>query len=196
MWICLIYSLLRHYCVSITLRRLKHRRFFTKSALRSSYPFPRHRNHCARVWTRQISAILHHHCISITLRRLKHRRFFTDSVLRPSHRSCYLLRRFSDFVLSKPIGWVLQRYFRLLSVLSNVGFRITSEASLWSFLSLATSILRHVLVVFVYQLVVELLYGSLLSVATSILRHVLGVFSYQLVVEFLYGCNRFCPFDL
>lgn len=39
MWTRQIYSLL-HRCVSITLNRLKHRRFFTESALWSSYPFP------------------------------------------------------------------------------------------------------------------------------------------------------------
>ncbi|CAN6878807.1 unnamed protein product, partial [Brassica oleracea] len=34
----LIYSLLRHCCVSITLSRLKHRQFFTESILRSPIP--------------------------------------------------------------------------------------------------------------------------------------------------------------
>lgn len=51
-WTRLIYSLLRHRCVSITLRRLKHQHFFTESTVQSSHPFPRSRNYCARVWAR------------------------------------------------------------------------------------------------------------------------------------------------
>ena len=81
-WTCQIFSLLRLRCVSITLRRLKHRRFFTESALRSSHPYPRPRNYCTRVWTRQIFSLLHHRCVCITIRRLKHQRFFTESTLR------------------------------------------------------------------------------------------------------------------
>ncbi|KAF3521328.1 hypothetical protein F2Q69_00047026 [Brassica cretica] len=38
-WTRQIYSVLHHRCVSITLNRLKHRRFFTESTLPPSYPF-------------------------------------------------------------------------------------------------------------------------------------------------------------
>ncbi|CAN6820899.1 unnamed protein product, partial [Brassica oleracea] len=44
-WIRMIFS----RCVSITLHRLKHRRFFTESTLQSFHPFPRCRSYCARV---------------------------------------------------------------------------------------------------------------------------------------------------
>ncbi|KAG5414490.1 hypothetical protein IGI04_002057 [Brassica rapa subsp. trilocularis] len=40
-WTRQIYSVLHHHCVFITLNCLKHQRFFTESALRSSYPIPR-----------------------------------------------------------------------------------------------------------------------------------------------------------
>ena len=65
-WIRQIFSVLRHRCVSITLRHLKHRRFFTELALRSSHPFSRRRYYGARVWICQIFSLLHQHCVSIT----------------------------------------------------------------------------------------------------------------------------------
>ncbi|KAG5414821.1 hypothetical protein IGI04_002388 [Brassica rapa subsp. trilocularis] len=49
-WTRQIYSVLHHHCVFITLNCLKHQRFFTESALRSSYPIPRCRYYCTRVW--------------------------------------------------------------------------------------------------------------------------------------------------
>ena len=77
----LIFSLLSHCSVSILLRRLKHRRFFTESALRSLHHFSRRHNYCARAWTCQISLLLCHRCVSITIHCLKHRRFFTEPAL-------------------------------------------------------------------------------------------------------------------
>ena len=43
---------------------------------------------------------------------------------------------------------------------------------------------------------VKFLFGSLLSLATSIFHLVLVIFVYQLIVEDLSGCNRFSPLDL
>ncbi|CAN7094486.1 unnamed protein product [Brassica rapa subsp. narinosa] len=43
---------------------------------------------------------------------------------------------------------------------------------------------------------VKCLYGSLLSLATSIFRHVFVIFVYQFIVENLSNCNRLSPLGL
>uniref|UniRef100_M4DXZ8 Uncharacterized protein n=1 Tax=Brassica campestris TaxID=3711 RepID=M4DXZ8_BRACM len=209
-WIRLIFSLLCHCCVSITLRRLKHRRFFTEV---TSHPFPHCRYYCARVWMRQIFTLLCLRCASITIRRLKHRRFFTDSVLQSP--SFSLIAR----ATVQECGFASSDcYYNIAaSPLHYAVSSIDGSSQCDPFLGAAivyggsqTSCYQNPLVGFfnvdfdffaffrmqALGLQVKLLYGSLLSLATSILRYVLIVSVYLFTFEDHSGCNRLSPWGV
>ncbi|CAH8318618.1 unnamed protein product [Eruca vesicaria subsp. sativa] len=206
----LICSLIHHCCVSITLRRLKHRRFFTDSVLRSFYPSPRRRNYFVRMWSRQVFSLLRHRFVSITIRHLKHRRFFTESA--PQYPISFLIVRTT--VQEYGFARFSRYYVTDASPLHYDVSSIDGSSQSWYRNPLSgadifyggsqTSCSQNPLVrlfnvdfdFFAFfrmralGLQVKLLYGSLLSLAMSIFRYVLAIFVYQFTVEDLSGYNR------
>ncbi|CAN7064425.1 unnamed protein product, partial [Brassica rapa subsp. trilocularis] len=163
-----IFSILCYCCVSITLCRLKHRRFFTYQPYGAPIPI-------------LVAETIVQEC--------GHARFarFYVIVASPSHYAVSSIDSSSqshlcDFPTGAVIFYGVSRnscFQNPLVGLFNVDF------DLCAFLRTRALGLQ-----------VKCLYGSLLSLATSIFRHVLVIFVYQFIVENLSSCNRLSPLGL
>ncbi|CAN6930730.1 unnamed protein product [Brassica oleracea] len=147
--------------------RLKHRQFFTKSALRSSTLFlvegttVQERGHASsNLYYITVAFPFHYAVLSI------------DGSSQSRH---------CDLLTGAAIFYGGSRTFCYQNPL--VGF-FNVDFDFFAFLRTRALGLQ-----------VKLLYGSLLSLATSIFCHVLVVFVYQFTVENLSGCNRLSPLD-